>query len=49
MIMVVITEEIKEDTPRAMRFAGNLFHCDETRKKIEERLENWRDCLGDAG
>ena len=32
-----------------MRFADDLVHCDETRTKMEERLENWRKCLEDAG
>ena len=49
MILDVITEEIQEDTPWAMLFADDLVLCDETRERMEERLENWRGCLEDAG
>ena len=49
MILDVITEEIQEDTPWAMLFADDLVICDETRERTEDRLENWRGCLEDAG
>ena len=45
MILDVITERIQEDTPWAMLFADDLVLCDETRERMEERLENWRGCL----
>ena len=32
-----------------MLFAESLLICDETRERTEDRLENWRDCLEDAG
>ena len=32
-----------------MLFADNLVICDETRERTEDRLENWRGCLEDAG
>ena len=49
MILDVLTEEIQEDKPWAMLFADDLILCDETRERMEERLENWRGCLEDAG
>ena len=49
MILDVITDEIQEDTPWAMLFAESLLICDETRERTEDRLENWRGCLEDAG
>ena len=45
----VITKEFQEDTPRAMLLADDLVICDEIRERKEERLENWRGCLEDAG
>ena len=42
IFMDVFTEEIQEDTPSAMLFADGLVLCDETRERMEERLENWR-------
>ena len=49
MILDVITDDIQEVTPWAMLFAESLLICDETRERTEDRLENWRDCLEDAG
>ena len=49
MILDVITDEILEDTPWVMLFAVSLLICDETRERTEDRLENWRGCLEDAG
>ena len=47
--MDVISEEIQEETPWAMLFANDLVVCDESRERTEERLENWRGCLEEAG
>ena len=49
MILVVITEEIQEDTQWAMLFADNLVICDETRERTGYRSENWSGSLEDAG
>ena len=49
LVLDVITEEIREETPWAMLFADDLVLCDESSDKMEERLENWRGCLEDAG
>ena len=32
-----------------MLFADDLVPCDESPDRMEERLENWRGCLEDAG
>ena len=32
-----------------MLFANDLVICGESRERTEERLENWRGCLEDAG
>ena len=42
-------QEIEEETPWAMLFADDLVLCDESPERTEERLENWRGCLEDAG
>ena len=39
LILDVITEEIQEDTPWTMLFADDLVLCNETRERMEERLE----------
>jgi hypothetical protein len=49
LILDTITEEIQEEAPWAMLFADDLALCDESKERIEERLENWRECLEDAG
>ena len=49
LILDVISEEIREETPWAMLFADDLVVCDESRERTEERLENWRGCLEEAG
>ena len=49
MILDVITNEIQENMPWAMLFAEDLLICDETRERAEDRLENWKGCLEDAG
>jgi len=49
LVLDVITEEIEEEAPWAMLFADDLVLCDESSDRIEERLENWRGCLEDAG
>ena len=42
IIMDVISEDIREDTPWAMLFADDLVLCDGSREELEERLEVWR-------
>ena len=43
------TDEMKLHFHWVMLFADNLVHCDETGNRMEERLENWRECLENAG
>ena len=49
LILDIVTEEIREETPWAMLFADDLVLCDQSKENMEERLENWRGCLEDAG
>ena len=42
IIMDVLTENIKKDTPWAMMFADDLVLCAMTREEVEEDLETWR-------
>jgi len=49
LVLDVITEETEEETPWAMLFADELVLCNESSDRMEERLESWRVCLGDAG
>jgi len=47
--MDVIAENINEDSPWAMLFAGILVLCDCNRKRLERRLEIWREKIETAG
>ena len=49
IIIDVITKEIKERTPWAMRFVDNLVLCDPDREMMEVRLERQRDCMEKHG
>jgi exonuclease III len=49
IVMDVITEQIKEDTPWAMLFADDLVLCDGRREDLEARLEIWREKMESVG
>ena len=42
IIMDVLTENIKKDSPWAMMFADDMVMCAMTREEVEEDLETWR-------
>jgi len=47
--MDVLAQDINEDSPWAMLFADDLVLCDSNRKRLERRLEIWREEIEAAG
>ena len=45
VIMDRLTDEARREPPWTMLFADNIVICEETRKKVEQRLESWRYAL----
>ena len=42
VIMDRLTDEVKREPPSTMQFADDIMICEETREKLERRLEYWR-------
>ena len=49
VIMNRLTDEVKREPPWTMLFAHDIVICEETRKKVERRLEWWRYALKRRG
>ena len=45
VIMDRITDEVRSEPRWTMLFAGDIVICEETREKVEQRLECWRYAL----
>ena len=45
VIMDRLTDEVKREPPWTMQFADDIVICEETREKLERRLEYWRYAL----
>ena len=41
MIMDRLTDEVTRESPWTMLFANDIVICEETREKVEQRLECW--------
>ena len=48
-VMDVLTEHLGDEEPWAMLFADDIVLAAETKKELQEKLENWRAALEDAG
>ena len=44
-----LTDEVRREPPRTMLFADDIVICEETRKKVEQRLESWKYALKRRG
>ena len=45
MIINRLTDEVRREPPWTMLFADDIVICEETREKMERRLECWRYAL----
>ena len=45
VIMDRITDKVRREPPWTMLFAGDIVICEETREKVEQKLECWRNAL----
>ena len=44
-----VTDEVRREPPWTMLFADDIVICEETREKVEQRLESWRYALERRG
>ena len=44
-----LTEEVRREPPWTMLFANDIVICEETREKVERRIECWRYALERRG
>ena len=49
VILDRLTDEVRREPPWTMLFADDIVICEETRKKVERRLESWRYALERTG
>ena len=49
LIMDVISQGIRDQSPWCMLFADDIMICSTDREIVEEKLEQWRKALGDRG
>ncbi|KAI5726127.1 hypothetical protein M8J77_024147 [Diaphorina citri] len=49
MVMDVITESIRDETPWSMMFADDVVLCGPKKEDVERKLEYWRKALEDRG
>ena len=49
MIMDRLTDEVRKESPWTMLFANDIVICEETREKVERRLESWKYALERRG
>ncbi|KAK3542099.1 hypothetical protein QTP86_014016 [Hemibagrus guttatus] len=49
IVMDQLTEEVRQESPWTMMFAGDIVICSESREQVEECLERWRFALKRRG
>ncbi|XP_068222145.1 uncharacterized protein [Palaemon carinicauda] len=49
IVIDVITERVREQSPRTKLFADDIVLCDETREELEGKLEIWKEKLESRG
>ena len=49
MVIDRMTDDIKEEAPRAMMFADDIVICSESQEEVEEKLESWINSLERRG
>ena len=49
VIMDRLMDEVRKEPPWAMLFADDIVICEETREKVERRLESWKYALERRG
>ena len=42
---IVMTDEIRQESPWTMMFADDIVICSDSRQQMEEHLESWRYAL----
>ncbi|KAK3540870.1 hypothetical protein QTP86_002452 [Hemibagrus guttatus] len=49
IVMDQLSEEVRQESPWTMMFAGDIVICSESREQVEENLERWRFALERRG
>ncbi|KAK3557123.1 hypothetical protein QTP70_024638 [Hemibagrus guttatus] len=49
IVMVQLSEEVRQESPWTMMFADDIVICSESREQVEENLERWRFALERRG
>ncbi|KAK3574277.1 hypothetical protein QTP86_004371 [Hemibagrus guttatus] len=49
IVMDQLSEEVRQESPWTMMFAGDIVICSESREQVEENLERWRFALEGRG